>query len=142
MSNERETAGKTAKRYRRITSEGNLIHRPTRYPFEVPCADGWIIQTRCFTDEALTIGETHICSYFVGDIKTGKETCDASSAYQFDTCEEAIDYILKNGKLAEGEDGNIYPRVLKVRISCIVEGVAFEAAVRDIKGGAKIEGVA
>ena len=41
----------------------------------------------------------------------------------------------------QGEDGNCYPRVLKVRLSWIVEGVAFESVVRDIEGGAKLEGV-
>ena len=40
------------------------------------------------------------------------------------------------------EDGNYYPRVLKVRRSWIVEGVAFESVVRDIESGVKVKGVA
>lgn len=127
---------------RRLTVEGTPIYRPTKYPFEMEGSGGYVIQTKCFTDEALTVDECLVCSGFVEDTKTADETEDPLSAWIFDSCEDAVKYARKHCALVEGDDGNIYPRVLKVRVSMIVEGVAFESVARDIEGCAKLEGVA
>lgn len=162
MSNKKETAGKTAerraasaakldeahkaitqqKRLRRITAEGSIIYRPAQYPFEMVYAkDVFVIQTECFVDESLyNDDKPFIQTKMVTSEKHGAGIF--CSARIFDSRNDAMDYIIKNLAFYFGEDGNMYPRVLKVRASMIVEGVAFEPVMRDIKGGAKLEGVA
>ena len=121
---------------KRFTDDGDLIYRPTHYPFEVLTGIGYVVQTRLFTEDA-------------GDIETlflasdGGETTIPQLVNLFEDAQSAAKAAAKvAGYPKEQEDGNCYPRVLKVRLSWIVEGVAFESVVRDIKGGEKLEGVA
>ena len=121
---------------KRFTDDGDLIYRPTQYPFEVLTAFGYVVQTRLFTED-------------VGNIETMFLAEDGGEAIMpphikiFDDAKHAAKAAAKvAGYPKEQEDGNCYPRVLKVRLSWIVEGVAFESVVREIKGGEKLEGVA
>ena len=121
---------------KRFTDDGDLIYRPAHYPFEVVTEFGYVVQTRLFTEDA-------------GDIETlflaqdGGETIIPQHVRIFEDARSAAKAAAKvAGYPKEQEDGNCYPRVLKVRLSWIVEGVAFESVVRDIKGGEKLEGVA
>ena len=142
MSKKNETAGKTAnvalcaKNNKQFTDDGDLIYRPTHYPFEVMAGFGYVVQTRLFTE-------------YDGDIETlflaqdGGETIIPQHVRIFDDARSAAKAAATFADYPEEqEDGNCYPRVLKVRLSWIVEGVAFESVVRDIKGGEKPEGVA
>ena len=130
---------------KRFTSENDLIYRPTKWPFEVVNAVGYIIQTECFTDRGDTIdsgeiGGSYAHSYNPDEVNITNRITDAAI---FSTVKEAMEFINKRGdRFEEGEDGNVYPRILKVRISGIVEGIAFEPIIREIKCGKKIEGVA
>lgn len=130
------------KRLRRITTDGDVIYRPTQYPLEMVYAnDAFVVQTDCFVDERLyNDDKSFIHTKMVTSEKNGVDIF--CSARIFDSRDEAMDYISKNMRLHVGEDGNVYPRVLKVRASMIVEGVAFEPVVRDIEGCAKLEEVA
>lgn len=130
------------KRLRRITADGDVIYRPAQYPFEMVYADdAFVVQTDCFVDERLySDDKSFIHTKMVTSEKHGADIF--CSARIFDSRDEAMDYISKNLRLHVGDDGNVYPRVLKVRASMIVEGVAFEPVVRDIEGCAKLEGVA
>lgn len=110
--------------------------RPAHYPFEVLTGFGYVVQTRLFTE-------------YTGGIETlflaqdGGETLIPQHVRIFDDAKSAAKAAAKvKGYPKEQEDGNCYPRVLKVRLSWIVEGVAFESVVREIKGGEKPEGVA
>ena len=121
---------------KRFTDDGDIIYRPAHYPFEVLTGFGYVVQTRLFTE-------------YTGGIETlflaqdGGETLIPQHVRIFDDAKSAAKAAAKvAGYPKEQEDGNCYPRVLKVRLSWIVEGVAFESVVRDIKGGEKLEGVA
>lgn len=121
---------------KRFTDDGELIYRPTAYPFEVEVGFGYVVQTRLFTED-VDIIET---SFLAED---GRETRLASQVHIFEDAKSASKAAAKFKSYPQlQEDGNCYPRVLKVRLSWIVEGVAFESVVRDIKGGEKLEGVA
>lgn len=150
MSNRRDsrrdgrTAGKTAESnartagavHNRFTNDGELIYRPTAYPFEVVESAGYVVQTRLFTEECGCVG-----AYFLAN--DGDETQLPDRAKVFDDAKSAAKAAAKVQDYPElQEDGNFYPRVLKVRMSMIVEGVVFESVIRDIEGGAKVEGVA
>ena len=126
---------------RRLSVDGEPIYRPTRYPFEMESASGYIIQTRCFVDESPVMDSRLIAAAFIGDVRTGEETRDPLSAQMFDTREDAVNCMRKHCAFAAGDDGNVYPRVIKVRLSCIVEGVVFESVVRDVKSGDVLEEV-
>lgn len=130
------------KRLRRVTVDGDVIYRPSQYPFEMVYAnDVFVVQTDCFVDERLyNDDKSFIHAKMVISEKNDADTI--CGAQVFDSRDEAMDYISKNLQLHVGEDGNVYPRVLKIRASMIVEGVAFEPVVRDIEGCAKLEGVA
>jgi hypothetical protein len=126
---------------KRCTLDGSPIYRPTKWPFETVEGRYYIIQTECFTDTGVNIDDKFIESHYIGE--DGEDTPSASDAKAFDTNEEAIKYITKhNMQFATGEDGNVYPRVLKVRTSCIVEGIAFESIIREIEGNENLEEVA
>ena len=130
---------------RRFTHDNELIYRPSQYPFEIVSGYGYIVQTECFTDYGETINSGLIgSSYATSDAPDEVNVTNmALQARTFDTCEEALEFINRRGDQFEvGEDGNVYPRVLKVRMSCIVEGVAFEPVMHNVEGGVKIEGVA
>lgn len=121
---------------KRFTDDGDIIYRPAHYPFEVLTGFGYVVQTRLFTE-------------YTGGIETlflaqdGGETLIPQHVRIFDDAKSAAKAAAKvKGYPKEQEDGNCYPRVLKVRLSWIVEGVAFESVVREIKGGEKPEGVA
>lgn len=123
-------------REKRFTDDGELIYRPTKYPFEVVENRGYVVQTRLFTDDR---GEVET-SFLADD---GGETMFPESVKMFDDAQSAAKAASKvAGYPKMQEDGNCYPRVLKVRMSWIVEGVAFESIVRDIEGGEKLEDVA
>ena len=125
---------------RRMTHDNEIIYRPTKYPFEmVYASEQYAIQTDCFTDDSLYADERPTINAKMATDESSNTICGAQL---FDSCDEAIDYAIKNLPFHVGEDGNVYPRVLKVRVSKIVEGVAFEPVMRDIEGGAKLEGVA
>lgn len=130
---------------RRFTYDNELIYRPTKWPFEIVVDAGYIVQTSPFTDagnfvDSGEIGGSYANSDDPAEVNITERPTEAT---MFDTCEDALAFIHKRGdKFAVAEDGNVYPRVLKVRKSCIVEGVAFEPIVRDIEGNAKLEGVA
>jgi len=137
-----KTAGKTAKvaqcekNNKQFTDDGDLIYRPKHYPFEIVTGFGYVVQTRLFTQYKQDV-ETMFLA------KDGDETIIPECAKVFDDAKSAAKAAAKvAGYPKEQEDGNCYPRVLKVRLSWIVEGVAFESVVRDIKGGEKLEGVA
>ena len=126
---------------KRFTLDGDFIYRPTRYPFEMVEGNGYVIQLAPFIDTGDYIGDGDIHTTFVSQDNDTSEIM--RTAYVFDTSDEAIKFIMKhNMHFKRSEDGNIYPRVLKVRLSCIVEGVAFESTIREIEGGAKLEEVA
>lgn len=127
---------------KRFTDDGELIYRPTRYPFEMLEAPGYLVQMDAFRDVGQVVGSNEITSSFLKN-KNGECTQMPSQAFLFPSVEQAMK-AAKNCEEAfrEYEDGNCYPRVLKVRLSCIVEGVAFESIVRDITGGEKLEYVA
>ncbi|MBQ4200622.1 MAG: hypothetical protein II649_12190 [Kiritimatiellae bacterium] len=143
MSNREKTAGKTANgsaagaaHNNRFTEDGDLIYRPIAYPFEVVEGSGYVVQTRLFTDEAGVINTSFLT-------KDGGEALFSDQARIFDDAKSAAKAAAKvKDYPEEQEDGNFYPRVLKVRLSWIVEGVAFESVVREIEGGAKLKGVA
>ena len=120
----------------RFTSNGELIYRPAAYPFEVMTGFGYVVQTRLFTED-VDIIET---SFLAED---GRETTMPQFVKLFEDAQSAAKAAAKFKSYPQlQEDGNCYPCVLKVRLSWIVEGVAFESVVRDIKGGEKPEGVA
>ena len=120
----------------RFTSDGELIYRPTAYPFEVVESTGYVVQTRLFTEEAGVINTSFLA-------EDSGETQFSSDVKTFDDAKSAAKAAAKFAGYPQlQEDGNCYPRVLKVRLSWIVEGVAFESVIRDIEGGAKVEGVA
>lgn len=142
MSNREKTAGETANvsaagaAHNRFTEDGDLIYRPTKYPFEMVVGNGYIVQTRLFTDEAGVINTSFLT-------EDGGETQISDHVKTFDDAKSAAKAAAKvKDYPEEQEDGNFYPRVLKVRLSWIVEGVAFESVVRDIEDGAKLKGVA
>lgn len=121
---------------KRFTDDGDIIYRPAHYPFEVLTGFGYVVQTRLFTE-------------YTGGIETlflsqdGGETLIPQHVRIFDDAKSAAKAAAKvAGYPKEQEDGNCYPRVLKVRLSWIVEGVAFESVVREINGVEKPEGVA
>ena len=121
---------------KRFTDDGDIIYRPAHYPFEVLTGFGYVVQTRLFTE-------------YTGGIETlflahdGGETLIPQHGRIFDDAKSAAKAAAKvKGYPKEQEDGNCYPRVLKVRLSWIIEGVAFESVVREIKGFEKPEGVA
>ena len=121
---------------KRFTDDGELIYKPTRYPFEVVTGFGYVVQTRLFTEEAGLIETLFLAS-------DGGETTMPEHVRLFEDAQSAAKAAAKVADYPkEQEDGNCYPRVLKVRLSWIVEGVAFESIVRDIKGGEKLEVVA
>ena len=127
----------------RRTYENGLIYRPKCWPFECICANGYVVQLQCFSDNGQFSDSGEIDSLYMRSLESDDNTRDATDAYIFDSRDEAIAAIVKSGKrFAILEDGNTYPRVLKVRISCIVEGIAFEPTTRDIDGGKKLKGVA
>ena len=121
---------------KRFTDDGDIIYRPAHYPFEVLTGFGYVVQTRLFTE-------------YTGGIETlflsqdGGETLIPQHVRIFDDAKSAAKAAAKvAGYPKEQEDGNCYPSVLKVRLSWIVEGVAFESVVREINGVEKPEGVA
>lgn len=119
----------------KFTQDGDLIHTPAKFPFEKLESRGYVVQTQPFTDQRCCIA-THFMA------QDGEETERADDAAMFDDAKSAAKAAAKFAVYPQqGEDGNCYPRVLKVRLSWIVEGVAFESVVRDIEGGAKLEGV-
>lgn len=134
-----------AKGLRRFTYDNELIYRPTKWPFEIVDSYGYIVQTSPFTDmgnfvDSGDIGGSYANSDDPGEVNITERPTEATV---FDTCDEALAFIHKRGdQFAVAEDGNVYPRVLKVRKSCIVEGVAFEPVIHEIEGNAKLEGVA
>ena len=134
-----------AKGLRRFTYDNELIYRPTKWPFEIVDNCGYIVQTDCFTDvgevvDSGEIGGTYADSDDPAEVNM---TELATQAQMFDSIEDALKFINKRGDNFEVmADGNVYPRILKVRMSCIVEGVAFEPVIRGIEGGKKLEGVA
>lgn len=120
---------------KRFTNDGDLIYKPTRYPFEVLAAIGYVVQTRLFTEDVEDVQTLFLA-------KDGEETAMPERVMLFEDAQRAARAAAKvAGYPKEQEDGNCYPRVLKVRLSWIVEGVAFESVVRDIENGAKLEGV-
>ncbi len=124
---------KTANRF---TNDGDLIYNPAEWPFEVVNGGGYVVQTRLFTEECGCVG-----AYFLAN--DGDETQLPDRVKVFDDAKSAAKAASKVADYPEEqEDGNFYPRVLKVRLSWIVEGVAFESVVRDIEDGAKLKGVA
>lgn len=120
----------------KFTHDGDLIYTPTKSPFEMLERSGYVVQTQPFTDQRCCIA-THFMA------QDGEETETSEDAAMFDDAKSATKAAAKFSAFPKtAEDGNCYPRVLKVRMSCIVEGVAFESVVRDIENGAKVEGVA
>ena len=137
-----KTAGKTAKvaqcakNNKKFTDDGELIYRPEHYPFEIVPGFGYVVQTRLFTEF-----DGNVETLFLA--KDGDETIAPQYARIFDDAKSAAKAAAAFADYPEKqEDGNCYPRVLKVRLSWIIEGVAFESVVRKIKGGMKLEGVA
>ena len=130
-----------SKGLRRFTYDNELIYRPAKWPFEMIEVDSYVVQLAPFVDYGDCIGDGHVHTTFVSQ---GNGTSELMhTARIFDTAEEAVKYITEHDmRFERREDGNVYPRVLKARLSCIAEGVAFEPVIRDIKGGAKLEGVA
>jgi len=126
----------TSTNNKRFTDDGDFIYRPEHYPFEVVQSIGYVVQTRLFTEYNGSVDTSFLA-------QDGGETTLPEQVRLFDDAKSAAKVA---GKVAdypkEQEDGSCYPRVLKVRLSWIVEGVAFESVVRDIQGGAKLEGVA
>ena len=121
---------------KRFTDGGDLIYRPAHYPFEVLAGLGYVVQTRLFTEDVGVV-ETMFLA------QNGGETPMPERVRLFEDAQSAAKAAAKvAGYPKRQEDGNCYPRVLKVRLSWIVEGVAFESVVRDIENGAKLEGVA
>ena len=121
---------------KRFTDDGELIYRPMTYPFEVVESFGYVVQTRLFT-ENVDIIETSFLA------KDGSETLVSDEVQIFDDAKSASKAAAKFKSYPQlQEDGNYYPRVLKVRRSWIVEGVAFESVVHDIESGVKVKGVA
>ena len=97
---------------------------------------GYVVQTRLFTEDVEVV-ETMFLA------QDGGETIIPQHVRIFDDARSAAKAAATFADYPEEqEDGNCYPRVLKVRLSWIVEGVAFESVVRDIQGGEKLEGVA
>ena len=134
-----------SKGLRRFTYDNELIYRPTKWPFEIVVDAGYIVQTSPFTDVGNFVDNGDIGGSYANSDDPDEEniTERSTEATMFDTCEDALAFIHKRGdKFAAAEDGNVYPRVLKVRKSCIVEGVAFEPVIHEIEGNAKLEGVA
>lgn len=128
-------------RLRRFTNDNELIYRPTKWPFEIVVDAGYIVQTSCFTDVGDIVDSGDIGGYYA--MCNGDTTERSIDAETFDTCEEALAFIHKCGyQFTTKEDGNVYPRILKIRKSCIVEGVAFEPVIHEIEDNAKLEGVA
>jgi len=132
-----------SKGLRRFTYDNELIYRPTKWPFETVDSYGYIVQMGPFTDVGNFVDSGDIGGSYANSDDPDEVTERPTQATMFDTCEEALEFIHKRGDMfAVAEDGNVYPRVLKVRRSCIVEGVAFEPVIREIEGNAKLEGVA
>lgn len=130
---------------KRFTEDGSLIYRPKKYPFEMIQGFGYIIQMDCFVDSGDYESDNEISSTYLAstDDKKVKFTYTTNSAQFFDSIDDAIHCLNSiDVNFTRRADGKIYPRILKVRTSCIVEGVAFEASVNEIEGTAKLEGVA
>lgn len=131
-----QTAGETANKVNKFTDDGELIHRPAHYPFEITCGFGFVVQTGVFTENNNGVETTFLA-------KDGGDTLCMENVMMFDDVHAAAETAAKvAGYPRMLEDGNCYPRVLKVRTSYIVEGVAFESIVRDFSNRESIGEVA